>query len=156
MSRRHLLVAPLLALALWSCASSRDREIASVHDTGDGFRLTVDAAAAAAMFGGLLNGDLDCSDPADGALGAVLSRLDRDGPRSRATVRDDDGRLSGRRRGGRVTLDADGGDGRIEVEMSWAAAECLLGRPADLERAMRGLTIVLVGEDGRRSTLRLD
>jgi len=156
MPRRHLLVVPLVALALWSCASSRDREIASVHETGNGIRLTVDAAAASALLGGFLDGDLDCSDPADGALGAVLDRLDREGPRSRATFRDEDGRLSGRRHGSRVTLEADGGDGRLEVQMSWAAAECLLGRPTDLERAMKGLTIALVAEDGRRSTLRLD
>lgn len=146
----------VFVLALAACASSQSHRVATLDDTGDGFRLAVSADAASGLLGGLMNGELDCSSRTDGTLGAVLTALDRGGPRARASARDGDGSLTGRRRGNRVTLVAGAGEGRLEVTMPWAAAECLLGRPTDLAKALDGLEVDLVDDTGHRTSLRLD
>lgn len=155
MISRRLLAGVLVPLALTACASSQSRHTATLDSGADRVSLSI-SGDHGGWLDDLLGGRLDCSGPADGALGVLLAALDRGGPRARASVRDGDAMLTGRRRGGRVDLTAGLGDGRLEVRMPWAAAECLLGRSTALGAALDGLEVTAVGADGHRTRLRLD
>ncbi len=149
------LVVLLTAFVVTACASSQPRHAATIDDSASGFHLAV-SSDDSSWVDDLLAGQVDCSSRTGGALGALLAALDRGGPRARASVHDGDGTLRGRRRGNRVELVAGDPDGRLEVRMPWAAAECLLGHPTELAEALDGLEVVLVGDDGHRTRLRLD
>ena len=88
---------------------------------------------------------------------ALLTKLDRGGPRSHATYRDGETRINATRRGGKLDFEITGeGSGKIEATMPWAVARCLLGQETSIDKTMTSsIKIKVTNEDGRNFSFRL-
>jgi hypothetical protein len=87
----------------------------------------------------------------------LLEELEREGPRGRAAARVDDGIVEGRRRGGTLDLRFRGhGSGRIEVEMPWQLARCLLGHATTVDGALTSsIRVAAIDGHGKRYSFTL-
>ena len=118
------------------CATAEPQPDLRLDLADHDIELTVSSEAVRSLLADALDQPLECSGDVDADLRRFLERLDR-GPRARATLTGDDGTVTGRRRGGRLELRADGTDGgRLEATVPWAVGECLLGRGTTVEEAL--------------------
>ncbi len=161
MSRRTSLVAfstvAALVVAL-SCASSKKQPDLVVDSDEGNLTVAISAATARAVVEELIGGDLDCQADTDGEMESLLRTLDRGGARSRASYRDGETTVEGRRRGGRLDIEIRGsGSGHIEATMPWAVAECLLGRKTTVDKTIRSsIKVKVTNDDGGSFSFRLD
>jgi len=133
----RLAIIAVTATAL-GCATTEPRPDFRLDVAGDEVEMTVSSTVVHTLLADALDDTLDCTGEVDPALRDFLERLDR-GTRSRATLRDDDVTLTGRRHGGRLDLRADGADGGyLEATVPWALGACLLGRGTTVEEALGG------------------
>jgi len=154
---RWVVLATALAIGI-SCASSEKASDLSIDVDSDRIRVAVSESVARGVMENLLGAELGCEGGIDGDFEALLTKLDRSGPRSRATYRDGENTIQGRRRGGKLDLDITGlGSGRIEATMPWAVAECLLGNTTTIDKAMTSAVKVKVtNSEGRNFSFKLD
>jgi hypothetical protein len=150
------LVAVIAFLTL-ACTSSEPKSDFELDVNDDEITVAVSEAVARGLMEDLIGADLECDGEVDGHLRALLEKLDRDGPRARASYRDGEDTVSGRRRGGRLDLEIRGdGPGKIEATMPWAVAECLLGQDTSIDETFTSSIKVKVSNaDGRNFSFRL-
>jgi hypothetical protein len=142
------LAVPVLAL---SCASSEPKSDLELEVDDNEIRLAVSEEVARGLMEELIGAELECDGGVDGHMRALLAKLDRDGPRARASYRDGETTVNGRRRGGKLDLEIQSmGSSRIEATMPWAIAECLLGNDTTIDRTMTSsIRVNVTNEDGR-------
>lgn len=147
----------VLALTL-SCASSKKQPDLVVDSDEGNLTVAISAATARAVVEELVGADLDCEADTDDKMTSLLSTLDQGGARSRASYRDGETIVEGRRRGGRLDIEIRGsGSGRIEATMPWAVAECLLGRKTAVDEAIRSsIKVKVTNDEGGSFSFRLD
>lgn len=148
------LVIAFLALA---CASTEPKSDFELDVNDDEIRVAVSEAAARGVMEGLIDANLECDGGADGHFKAFLERLDQGGPRARASYRDDENTIEGRRRGNKLDLKIRGtGSGKIEATMPWAIAECMLGNNTSIDDTLTSsIKVKVTNEDGRNFSFRL-
>ena len=146
----------ILALAL-SCASSEPKSDFELDVDSDEITVAVSEAVARGVMEDLIGADLECDGEVDGHLKAFLEKLDEGGPRARASYRNGENTVDGRRRGGKLDLKIRGaGSGKIEATMPWAIAECMLGRNTSIEDTFTSsIKVKVTNEDGRNFSFRL-
>jgi hypothetical protein len=151
-----LMVATVALIA--GCATSEPKSDLNIDVDDNDISVAVSEAVARGFMENLIGSDLNCRSDIDGSLKELLLTLDRNGPRSHATVRDGETTLAAHRRGGRVDLDISGsGSGRIEATMPWAAAECLLGKTTTIDHTVTSVIRVKVtNPEGRNFSFKLD
>jgi hypothetical protein len=137
------------------CASSGDRGSKSLSISesahGDGIVVAVSEALARSLLEDVVGSEIECGAELDDEFSAMLAELDREGRGGRATLRGDDGVLTARRSGSslKMTFRAADGEGRLEVRMPWAVAECLVDGSASLSSRDAGrIEVRVVGADG--------
>ncbi len=156
---RLMLVAVMATVALIAgCATSEPKSDLNIDVNSNDITVAVSEAVARGLMEDLIGSELDCSSDIDDPLKALLVKLDRDGPRSRATVRDGETTLNAHRRGGKLDLDISGaGSGRIEATMPWAVAECLLGTTTTIDRTVTSaIKVKVTNPEGRNFSFKLD
>jgi hypothetical protein len=148
------LLTPVLAL---SCASSQPRSDLELDIDDDEIRIAISEDVARGLMEDLLGAELKCDGEVDGQFRALLEKLDRDGPRARASYRNGEETISGRRRGGTLNLEIRGdGPGKVEATMPWAVAECMLGRNTSIDKTLSSSIKVKVSNpDGRDFSFKL-
>jgi len=148
------LVIGFLALACVSSEPNSDFEL-DVND--DEITVALSEAVARGVMEDLIGADLECDEGADGQFGAFLEKLDHGGPRAKASYRDGENTIDGRRRGSKLDLKIRGtGSGKIEATMPWAVAECMLGRSTSINESFTSsIEIKVTNEDGRNFSFRL-
>ena len=146
----------ILALAL-SCASSEPESDFELDIDSDEIRVAVSEAVARGVMEDLIGADLECDGEVDGHLKAFLEKLDEGGPRARASYRDGENTVDGRRRGRKLDLKIRGaGSGKIEATMPWAIAECMLGNNTSIDDTLTSsIKVKVTNEDGRNFSFRL-
>lgn len=149
-----MLVIAFLALA---CASSEPKSDFELDIDDDEITVAISEAVARGVMEDLVGTDMECDGDLDGHLRAFLEKLDRDGPRARASYRDGESTIDGRRRGGKLDLKVHGaGSGKIEATMPWAVAECMLGRSTSIDKSFTSsIKVKVTNEDGRNFSFRL-
>jgi hypothetical protein len=147
-----------VAAAMVSCASSEPKSDLDIAVDSDEIRVALSKEVARGLVEDFIGSSLSCTSEVDGGFGALLQKLDREGPRSHATYRDGENTITGRRRGGRLDLDfSGGGSGRIEATMPWAIAECLLGNATTVDKTTKSaVRVKVVNPDGRNFSFKLD
>jgi hypothetical protein len=155
---RFLVLAAALSVTVGCASSNGPQSDLDLEIDGDEIRLALSEELARASVEGLLGSGLQCEGAVDPELRRLLEALDQGGPRSKAGLRDGQTTLEGRRRGSRVTLELSGtGPGSIELTMPWAAAECLLGRPTRIDRAVSdAIRVEVRNPDGRNFSFTVD
>jgi hypothetical protein len=154
MHLKDLLKLGVLALAIaflaLACASSEPKSDFELDVDDDEIRVAVSEAVARGVMENLIGSDLECDGGADGQFKAFLERLDRGGPRARASYRDDENTVEGRRRGKKLDLKIRGAEsGKIEATMPWAVAECMLGHSTSIDESFTSVKVKVTNEDGR-------
>jgi hypothetical protein len=140
------------------CATSEPKSDLNIDVNHNDIRVAVSEEVARSLMESLIGSDLDCRSDIDGSLEELLERLDRGGPRSRATMRDGETTLSANRRGSKLDLDISGaGSGTIEATMPWAVAECLLGKTTTIDHTVTSaIRIKVTNPEGRNFSFKLD
>ena len=140
-----------------ACASSEPKSDLDLTVDDDEIRVAVSQAMARGVMEGLVGSDLDCRSEIDGGMEALLTKLDRGGPRSHATYQDGETRINATRRGGKLDFEITGaGSGKIEATMPWAVAQCLLGQETSIDKTMTSsIKIKVTNEEGRNFSFRL-
>ena len=140
------------------CASSRSQPDLTIDLDDENLTVAVSTILAREVVDGFVGSHLDCKGELDPEVETMLQILDKRGPRSSATYRDEDTTVVARRRGGKLHLDITGsGSGKIEATMPWTIAECLLGRDISVDKAVRSsIKVKVTGEDGGSFSFRLD
>jgi hypothetical protein len=144
----------LLVVLVSACASSPPREATTlsieVTDASDAFRLSVSSTAATRFLEKAMGCELRCGGDLDADTRRMLEHLDRKGRRYRMTR--DDTVIVARRRGDLLRLDIRPEHGnRVELELPWKAAQCLLGRTTEVAALLEPkarLELVVHGDDG--------
>ena len=154
--KQGIISVAILALAL-SCASSKPKSDLDVEIDSDEIRVVFSEAVARGVMDDLIGADLECEGEVDGHLKALLEKLDEGGPRARASYRDGEDTVAGRRRGGKLDLEIRGtGSGKIEATMPWAIAECLLGNNTTIDDTVTSsIRVKVTNDDGRNFSFRL-
>ena len=157
-SRVRMITVCAAVVMIAACASSETKSDLNIAIDSDEIRVAVSKAVARGVVESLLGDDVECDGHIDDDFKNLLTRLDRSGPRSRATYRDGENTINARRRGGRLDLDITGqGSGRIEATMPWAIAECLLGNATTLDESMtRAIKVKVTNSEGRNFSFKLD
>jgi hypothetical protein len=145
-----------LTLAL-SCASSEPKSDFELDIDNDEIRVAISEVAARDLVEDLIGANLECDGDLDSHLRAFLDTLDEGGPRARASYRDGDTTVDGRRRGGKLDLRIRGAEsGRIEATMPWAIAECMLGNSTSIDDSFTSsIKVTVTNEDRRNFSFRL-
>ena len=140
------------------CASSEPNSDLNIDVDDNEIRVAVSAEVARGLMEELIGSDLDCQGEIDTGMEKLLQKLDQGGPRSRASYRDGETTIAGRRRGGRLDLEIGGaGSGRIEATMPWAVADCLLGKTTTIDKAVTSsIKVKVTNEDGRNYSFQLN
>lgn len=147
------LVIAFLALA---CASAEPKSDFELDVSDDEITVAISKAVAQGVMEGLIGSDLECGEGADGQFRTFLERLDQGGPRAKASYRDSENTIDGRRRGGKLDLKIRGaGSGKIEATMPWAIAECMLGNDTSIDESFKSIKVKVTNEDGRNYSFRL-
>ncbi len=154
---RALIVTAAIVFSALACASSEPKSDFDLTVNNDEINVAVSKAVARGIVEGLVGADLDCESEIDGGMEALLTKLDRGGPRSHATYRDGETTIDATRRGGKLDLDITGeGSSRIEATMPWAVAQCLLGQHTSLDKTMTSsIKVKVTNDDGRNFSFRL-
>jgi hypothetical protein len=147
----------IVAVLTLSCASSQHQSDLELDVDNDEIRLAISEEVARGLMEELVGADLECEGGVDGHMKALLTKLDRDGSRARASYRDGETTVEGRRRGGKLELEIRSMDsGRIEATMPWAIAECLLGNDTTIDRTMTSsIRVKVTNDDGRNFSFKL-
>jgi len=147
-----------LALTAGCASSSSQPDLTIDFDDDENLTIAVSTILAREVIDGFVGSHLDCKGELDPEVETMLQTLDRQGPRSSATYRDEDTTVVARRRGGKLHLEIGGaGSGAIEATMPWAVAECLLGRKTSVDKAVRSsIKVKVTGEDGSTYSFRLN
>ena len=153
----RVMVAIITVAVAASCASSEPKSDLDINVDSDEIRVALSEEIARGLIEDYVGADLSCDGEIDGDMERLLQKLDRDGPRSKASYRDGETTISARRRGGKFDLDISGrGSGRIEATMPWAIADCMLGKTTQLDRALTSsIKVKVINEDGRNFSFRL-
>ena len=140
------------------CASSEPNSDLNIDVDDNEIRVAVSAEVARGLMEELIGSDLDCQGEIDTGMEKLLQKLDQGGPRSRASYRDGETTIAGRRRGGRLDLEISGaGSGRIDATMPWAVADCLLGKTTTIDKAVTSsIKVKVTNEDGRNYSFQLN
>lgn len=140
-----------------SCASSQKQSDLEFDVDDDEIRLAVSEEVARGFMEELVGADLECEGGLDGHMRDLLRKLDEGGPRARASYRDGETTVDGRRRGGKLDLEIrNTGSGKIEATMPWAIAECLLGNDTTVDRTMSSsIKVKVTNDDGRNFSFKL-
>ena len=145
-----------IAFLALACASSEPKSDFELDVNDDEITVALSEAVARGVMEDLVGADLECDEGAEGQFGAFLEKLDRDGPRAKASYRDGENTIDGRRRGSKLDLKIRGaGSGKIEATMPWAVAECMLGRSTSIDESFRSIKVEVTNEDGRNFSFRL-
>jgi hypothetical protein len=155
---RHAPAIVLGLLLATGCASqSHQQSDLSLDVEDNGVRIAVSTLAARGVIEEVLGSDVQCDGDLDGPVRLLLEELEREGPRGRAAARVDDGIVEGRRRGGTLDLRFRGhGSGRIEVEMPWQLARCLLGHATTVDGALTSsIRVAAIDGHGKRYSFTL-
>jgi hypothetical protein len=145
-----------IALLALACASSEPKSDFELNVDDDEITVAISEVVARAVMEDLIGADLECDNGADGQFGAFLEKLDRGGPRARASYRDGESTIDGRRRGSKLDLKVSGtGSGKIEATMPWAIAECMLGRSTSIDKSFTSIKVKVINEDGRNFSFKL-
>jgi hypothetical protein len=149
-------VLAISVLAL-SCASSEPKSDFELDVDDDEISVAISKEVARGLVEGLIGSDLECEGDVDGDFEALLEELDRSGPRSRASFRDGETTVDGRRRAGKLDLAIHGGgSGKIEATMPWAVAECLLGHTTAVDETVTSsIRVKVTNEDGMNFSFKL-
>jgi hypothetical protein len=147
---RVAVVAAVMVMVV-ACASSKPTSDFELDVDSDEIRIAISKEAARGMLDGLIGSKLECDGELDGNMKRLLRELDAGGPRARASFREDETTVEGRRHGKRLDLVVRGeGPGRIEATMPWAIGRCLLGDTATIDQATASSIKVKVSTEGRR------
>jgi len=145
-----------IAFLALACASSETKSDFELDVDDDEITVAISKAVAQGVMEGLIGSDLECDEGADGEFRTFLEMLDQGGPRARASYRDSENTIDGRRRGSKLDLKIRGaGSGRIEATMPWAIAECMLGNNTSIEESFTSIKVKVTNEDGRNFSFRL-
>jgi len=143
------------ALVASGCSSSapRNDKALSISQAADGkgIEVAVSEALARSLLEQAIGAEIECGTELDDGFGELLRELDRGGRRSRATLRDGDQVVTAVRSGRRLKMRFDNidDDGRFEVTMPWAVAECLLDGSAELtDKDVDRIQVRVIGGDG--------
>jgi hypothetical protein len=148
-----VLVIAFMALA---CASTEPKSDFELDVNDEEITVAISKAVAQGVMEGLIGSDLECDEGADGEFRTFLERLDQGGPRAKASYRDSETTIDGRRRGSRLDLKIRGsGSGKIEATMPWAVAECMLGNSTSIDESFTSIKVKVTNEDGRNFSFRL-
>ncbi|MGD8439365.1 MAG: hypothetical protein PVG53_02440 [Holophagae bacterium] len=160
MKGSHLCVATMAilvgaAVTTTGCSSSapRDTKALSISQSADGkgIEIAVSEGLARSVLEQAIGAEIECGAELDDDFGRLLRELDRGGRHSRGTLRDDDGVVTATRSGSklRMKFDTVDDDGRFEVTMPWAVAECLLDGSARLtDRDVGRIKVRVIGGEG--------
>ena len=140
-----------------ACASSEPKSDFAIDVDSEEIKVAMSAEMARGLMEELIGGDLDCTSEIDSGMEELLLTLQHDGPRARATYRNGESTIQGRRRGGRLDLEITGeGPGMIEATMPWAVADCLLGNRTSIDDTVTSsIKVKVTNEDGRNFSFRL-
>ena len=146
-----------IAFLALACASSEPKSDFELDVDDDQITVAISEAVAQGVMEDLIGSDLECDGDLDGKVGAFLEKLQRDGPRAKASYRDGENTVDGRRRGRKLDLKIRGaGSGKIEATMPWAIAECMLGRNTSIDDTFTSsIKVKVTNEDGRNFSFRL-
>jgi len=154
--RLAVLTLAIAFLAL-ACASSEPKSDFELDIDDDEITVAISKAAAQGLMEGLIGSDLECEEGADGQFRTFLEKLDQGGPRAKASYRDSENTIEGRRRGSKLDLKIRGaGSGKIEATMPWAIAECMLGNSTSIDESFTSIKVKVTNEDGRNFSFRLN
>jgi len=154
--RLGVLTLAIAFLAL-ACASSEPKSDFALDVDDDEITVAISKAAAQGLMEGLIGSDLECEEGADGQFRTFLEKLDQAGPRAKASYRDSENTIEGRRRGSKLDLEIRGaGSGKIEATMPWAIAECMLGNSTSIDESFTSIKVKVTNEDGRNFSFRLN
>jgi hypothetical protein len=150
----------VLALAITfltlACASSEPEHDFELDVNDDEITVALSQAVARGVMEGLVGSDLECEDGADGEFRIFLERLDRGGSRAKASFRDGESTIDGRRRGSKLDLKIHrAGSGKIEATFPWAMAECMLGRSTSIDKSFSSVKVKVTNPDGRNFSFRM-
>lgn len=150
-------VAVAISVLTLSCASSEPKSDLELDIDDDEISVAISKEVARGLVEGLIGSDFECDGEVDDDFGALLEELDRRGPRARASFRDGETTVDGRRRGGKLDLSIHGaGSGRIEATMPWAIAECLLGKGTSVDETITSsIRVKVTNGDGRNFSFKL-
>ena len=139
-----------IAFLALACASSEPKSDFELDIDDDEITVAISEAVARRLMEDLIGADLECEDGADGEFREFLERLDRGGSRAKASYRDDESTIEGRRRGNKLDLKIrSAGSGKIEATMPWAIAECMLGNSTSIDKTFSSIKVKVTNEDGR-------
>jgi len=146
-----------IAFLALACASSEPKSDFELDIDDDEITVAISEAVARDVMEDLIGADLECENGADGEFREFLERLDRGGSRAKASYRDDESTIEGRRRGNKLDLKIRGArSGKIEATMPWAVAECMLGRNTSINESFTSsIKVKVTNEDGRNFSFRL-
>jgi hypothetical protein len=154
--RLGVLTLAIAFLAL-ACASSEPKSDFELDIDDDEITVAISKAAAQGLMEGLIGSDLECEEGADGQFRTFLEKLDQGGPRAKASYRDSENTIEGRRRGSKLDLKIRGaGSGKSEATMPWAIAECMLGNSTSIDESFTSIKVKVTNEDGRNFSFRLN
>jgi hypothetical protein len=149
-------LAVAIAFLALACASSEPKSDFELDIDDDEITIAISEAVARGLMEDLIGADLECEDGADGEFREFLERLDRGGSRTKASYRDDESTIEGRRRGNKLDLKIrSAGSGKIEATMPWAIAECMLGNSTSIEKTLSSIKVKVTKEDGRNFSFRM-
>ena len=145
-----------IAFLALACASSEPKSDFELDIDDDEITVAISKAAAQGLMEGLIGSDLECKEGADGQFRTFLEKLDQGGPRAKASYRDSENTIDGRRRGSKLDLKISGtGSGKIEATMPWAIAECMLGNSTSIGESFTSIKVKVTNDDGRNFSFRL-
>ena len=147
----------VISVLTLSCASSEPKSDFELDLDDDEISVAISKEVARGLVEGLIGSDLECEGDVDGEFEALLEELDRRGPRSRASIRDGETTVDGRRRAGKLDLAIHGaGSGKIEATMPWAIAQCLLGNTTSIDKTVTSsIRVKVTNDEGRNFSFRL-
>ena len=145
-----------IAFLALACASSETKSDFELDVDDDEITVAISKAVAQGVMEGLIGSDLECDEGADGQFRTFLEKLDQGGPRAKASYRDSENTIDGRRRGSKLDLKIRGaGSGKIDATMPWAIAECMLGNSTSIDESFTSIKVKVTNEDGRNFSFRL-
>ncbi len=153
-----LVLGLLLAAALAAAGDSKNSIKISTDGDGDELLVVVSEVLARSVVEGLVGSELHCEGTDDSQFHDLLQTLDRGGRGARTSLTTDDSVIRARRRSRSVTFDIRDldDDGRVEVVMPWAVAECLLGRTVVIDDSMGKIKVKVKGENGGTFEFKVD
>jgi hypothetical protein len=147
----------VISVLTLSCASSEPKSDLELDFDDDEISVAISQEIARGLVEGLIGSDLECKGEIDDNFEALLEELERRGPRARASFRDGETTVDGRRRGGKVDLMIRGaGSGQVEATMPWTLAECLLGHTTSVDESVTSsIRVKVTSEAGKNFSFKI-